>query len=117
METQPPAPAPIVIQITPEPVEPEPVEPEVLDEVPYPEAKAPWPMPAVAAAEDSDCSGLISLPPGHSEYPKRGTWAIGEMLSDSFIPIIFFNTRKDASDCVGSSEGQVMQYTKNGWKP
>lgn len=87
--------------------------PAIAQELPYPDAVAPDPFPAVAASEDSDCSGLISLPPGP---PRIGTWAVGEILGRVFIPILYFNTRQDARDCVGSADLAVRKLTRTGWK-
>lgn len=79
--------------------------------LPYPCAKAPDPYPAVAASPDSDCGGLIDIP-----LPVRlGTWAIGEVRSGKFEPDLFFNTREDALDCVGSQPAEVGIFTEHGW--
>lgn len=86
---------------------------EVEEGVPYPEAEAPDPMPAVAGNEDEDCSGLISLPPGR---PRIGTWAMGEFVDGTFTPMLFFNTRRDAADCSGSSGMKFMKLTRKGWE-
>lgn len=89
---------------------------EMEEGLPYPEAEAPDPMPAVASAPDEDCSGLISLPPGQSVYPRIGTWAMGEFVGRTFTPMLFFNTQRDARDCAGSSGMKIMRMTRNGWK-
>jgi hypothetical protein len=98
---------------TPPAATPAPVLPKVEDPVPYPEATAPSSFPAVASGPDSDCSGLIELPPGR---PRVGTWAIGELLGSRFTPMLFFNTKKAAKDCAGSSGMLVRRLTRDGWK-
>jgi hypothetical protein len=70
-------------------------------------------MPAVAAAPDSDCGGMLELPPGR---PRLGTWAMGETLGDSFTPMVFFNTEMSARSCAGSSGLKVRKLTSGGWK-
>jgi len=95
---------------------PPPLPPQVEEDVPYPEAQAPDPMPAVAGDEDEDCGGLISLPPGQTAYPRVGTWAMGDFVGSRFSPMLFFNTERDARDCAGSSGMRVMKHTRTGWK-
>jgi len=87
--------------------------PAIAQDLPYPDAVAPWPMPAVAPSEDSDCAGMISLPTG---WPRMGTWAVGEIVGRVFTPFLYFNTRQDAQDCAGSSELKIRKLTRTGWK-
>lgn len=82
--------------------------------VPYPEAKAPDPFPATAPAKDSDCSGMLELPRGPL---RRGTWALGSEVSpgSAFVPLLYFNRRRDAEACAGSSNLPVRVWTGTSW--
>lgn len=112
-ELQPKLEQPELVQ---KPVEPELETPEVPDALPYPEAEAPESFGSVSPSPDSDCGGIIALPPGQTERPRIGTWALGEFTGRHFMPILFFNTKQDAVTCVGSSDFKVQRLTENGWK-
>ena len=85
--------------------------PTQADEVPYPNAQAPDPMPSVAMSPESDCSGLIAIV---LENPRVGVWAIGP-ADEEFEPLLYFNTGEDAQDCAGSSGSPVWKLTRTGW--
>ena len=81
--------------------------------LPYPDAVAPNPMPALSPGPDSDCGGVISLPPGPLH---QGVWALGANVQGHFDPMLYFNTGKDARACRGSSGLLVRQWRRGVWR-
>jgi hypothetical protein len=98
---------------------------QVPDTVPYPEAQAPSPFPAMAMSPDSDCGGVIDLSPFNPNQLRAGVWTIGTNWAVPgepklrFDPILYFNTKKAALDCAGSnlkvSAFEVRHWVNNSW--
>jgi len=92
---------------------PVPDPPKAEDQLPYPEATAPNPFPAVSSGPDSDCGGVIELPPGRL---RKNAWSLGQLLpSGRFVPVLYFNTGKDARACSGTSALPVRRWTGSTW--